>query len=94
MVSRLPLNFFNCPSEIVGLHIGNRSSQKLPKGEERINVDLDAEAGKTGAPGRQSLYYCVIRQTKTLHMEYLGAYLQRKVSWDSTVLECMSTFIC
>ena len=85
MVSPLPCDVF-----IVDLHVSNRSSQKLPKGEERINVDLDAEAGKTAVPGRQSMYYCVIRQTKTLHMEYLGAYLQRKVSWDSTVLECMN----
>ena len=71
----------------------NRSSQKLPRGEERIAVDLDAEAGKPSVPGREGKYYCVIKQTKVLHMEYLTSYLQQKVSWDSTVLECMSEFI-
>ena len=74
------------------LQLWTRSSQKLPRGEERITVDLDAEAGKTTTSDRQSNYYCVIKQTKVLHMEYLTSYLQKKVSWDATVLECMSKF--
>jgi hypothetical protein len=52
-------------------------------------VDLDAEAGKTST----MTHYFQIRQTKTVRLQYLHAYLKKEASWDSHVLECMSEFV-
>ncbi|RYP13690.1 hypothetical protein DL765_006772 [Monosporascus sp. GIB2] len=77
------------------LYDGNKlawSSKKLPKGEERITVDLDAEAGRQPSDRRTSVHYCVIKYTKIVRLDYLRAYLQGKASWDSHLLECMNFF--
>ncbi|RYP69891.1 hypothetical protein DL771_005834 [Monosporascus sp. 5C6A] len=75
------------------LYDGNKlawSSKRLPRGEERIAVDLDREAGREPSDRRPSAYYCVIKYTKTVRLDYLRAYLQGKASWDSHLLECMN----
>ncbi len=69
----------------------NRSSKKVPKGEERINVDLDKEANKPDS-GRGK-FTLVIKFTKIVRLDFLAAYLRRQSSWDNTVLECMSRLI-
>lgn len=63
----------------------------MSKNEERISVDLDVAKGRAST-GRNH-FYCVIKFTKSIRLEYLTAYLNHKASWDTTVLECMSKFV-
>lgn len=65
-----------------------RSTKSLPRGEHRITVDLDKEAGKEG---RNSVHYFQIKATTIIRMQMLKAYLQQKAEWDTHVLECMSS---
>lgn len=69
--------------------LGHRSSDDIPRGEARFEVDLDAEAGRE--PGNKPRRFQVrILKTKVIRMEYLKAYVDQKVAFDNTVLECMS----
>ncbi|KAI4596997.1 hypothetical protein KJ359_004907 [Pestalotiopsis sp. 9143b] len=63
------------------------STKSLPRGEHRITVDLDKEAGKEG---RNSVHYFQIKATTIIRMQMLKAYLQQKAEWDTHVLECMN----
>ncbi|ORY58755.1 Piwi domain-containing protein [Pseudomassariella vexata] len=65
------------------------SSRPIPRGEQRISVDLDKLAGKTRV-GRDGVYYCHIRTSATIKMQYLRAYLNGQADWDKHVLECMN----
>ncbi|KAI5863615.1 Piwi-domain-containing protein [Durotheca rogersii] len=76
------------------------SSEKIDRNETRIVVDLDTlEEKEAQSPevykkvvDRNSVYYLTIRQTKTIRLSYLKAYLQGKIPWDAHVLECMNFF--
>ncbi|KAI1101620.1 Piwi-domain-containing protein [Jackrogersella minutella] len=76
------------------------SSEKITRGETKITVDLDGLKEKAAAEhelvakkvARNSVYYLSIRQTTTVRLSYLKAYLQGKISWDNHVLECMNFF--
>ncbi|KAI2616817.1 Piwi-domain-containing protein [Hypoxylon sp. NC1633] len=76
------------------------SSEKIERGETRITVDLDQLKEKAMKEhelvakkvARQSVYSLTIRQTTTVRLSYLKAYLQGKIAWDSHVLECMNFF--
>jgi eukaryotic translation initiation factor 2C len=72
-------------------HTVKRSSISMStsQGEMRINVDLDAEAGRT-LVGRDGVYTLILTKTKTIRLKHLEAYIRGKTSWDSHVLECMS----
>ena len=44
-----------------------------------------------GRPGRtNNIFNFEIKQTCKVRMEALRGYLDKKVGWDNTVLECMS----
>ncbi|KAI0475142.1 eukaryotic translation initiation factor [Xylariaceae sp. FL0804] len=78
-------------SKRMWLYDGNKlawSSGAIDRGEGRISVDLDA--GKPARPGRESVFYCHVRQTKCIRLSYLRKYLQGEIPWDTHVLECMN----
>jgi eukaryotic translation initiation factor 2C len=63
-----------------------RSSTNVPSFS--LEVDLGADEGR---PGRQRNQFTVeVKQTCKVRMEALKGYLEGKVGWDNTVLECMS----
>ncbi|KAI1371293.1 Piwi-domain-containing protein [Hypoxylon crocopeplum] len=74
------------------------SSEKIDRNETRVTVDLDSLKDKAEHQdiakkiAQTSVFYLIIRQTKTIRLSYLKAYLQGKISWDSHVLECMNFF--
>lgn len=51
-------------------------------------VDLGADEGR---PGRKNNVVTLeVKQTCKVRMEALKAYLDKKIAWDNTVLECIS----
>ncbi|KAL2135155.1 hypothetical protein VTI74DRAFT_9586 [Chaetomium olivicolor] len=54
----------------------------------KLQVDLGEEEGR---PGRQAnIFVLEVKKTCKVRMEALKAYLEGKMTWDNTVLECMS----
>ncbi|KAJ4292979.1 Protein argonaute [Collariella sp. IMI 366227] len=54
----------------------------------KLQVDLGEEEGR---PGRQAnIFTLEVKNTCKVRMEALKAYLEGKMTWDNTVLECMS----
>ncbi|KAI1086846.1 Piwi-domain-containing protein [Rostrohypoxylon terebratum] len=74
------------------------SSEKLQRGEARLNVDLDILKKKADHEQikkrleKNSVYQLIIRQTKVIRLSYLKNYLAGKIPWDTHVLECMNFF--
>ncbi|KAI0024005.1 Piwi domain-containing protein [Xylariomycetidae sp. FL0641] len=66
------------------------SSERIPRNELRLTVDLDRESGKPANPKRVSVYYLKVLQTKAIRLAYLKTYLDGKIPWDNHVLECMN----
>lgn len=63
-----------------------RSSANVPSFS--LEVDLGADEGR---PGRQRNQFTLeVKQTCKVRLEALKGYLEGKVGWDNTVLECMS----
>lgn len=61
--------------------------------EQRINVDLDADKGRPARANKApDTVYCIIRPTKTIRMEVIGAYLRKQMAFDNSVLEAISMF--
>ncbi|KAK0625289.1 Piwi domain-containing protein [Bombardia bombarda] len=60
--------------------------------EIKIMVDLDAEKGRTLPPGAiaKNSFLIHVRQTGKVRMDALRAYLQKQMTWDNSVIECMS----
>ncbi|KAK3689869.1 Piwi domain-containing protein [Podospora appendiculata] len=56
--------------------------------EERIMVDLDAEQGRRSKG--TNIFRVTIRHATRIRLDSLRAYLQGKMAWDNSVLECMS----
>ncbi len=54
----------------------------------RIEVDLGADEGRPGRDKNQ--FVLEVKQTCKVRMETLKGYLEKKVGWDNSVLECMS----
>ncbi|KAK4150109.1 hypothetical protein C8A00DRAFT_18308 [Chaetomidium leptoderma] len=52
------------------------------------DVDLGADEGRPGRPN--NTFKFEIKQTCKVRMEALKSYLEKKMGWDNTVLECMS----
>jgi hypothetical protein len=53
-----------------------------------MSVDLGADEGR---PGRKNnTFEFELKQTCKVRMEALQAYLNKKMAWDNTVLECIS----
>jgi eukaryotic translation initiation factor 2C len=51
-------------------------------------VDLDVDEGR---PSRKNNIFTVeVKQTCKVRMEALKAYLDKRMTWDNTVLECIS----
>jgi eukaryotic translation initiation factor 2C len=63
-----------------------RSSVNIPGFE--CDVDLGEDEGRPGRKNNQ--FKLVLKQTCKVRMETLRAYLEKKMGWDNTVLECMS----
>ncbi|CCU74167.1 argonaute/ago1/eukaryotic translation initiation factor 2c [Blumeria hordei DH14] len=65
------------------------SSNKLP--EQRMTVDLDAEKGRAARPGKSpDTCYVIIRLSKTIRMASIKAYIEKKITFDNTVLESIN----
>lgn len=63
-----------------------RSSINIPG--FTCEVDLGADEGR---PGRKNnVVVFELKQTCKVRMEALKAYLDKRTSWDNTVLECIS----
>lgn len=63
----------------------------FPVPEQRISVNLDQERGRTPRPGSQpQITHCIIRPTTVIRMAALGAYLNKTMSFDNSVLEAIS----
>lgn len=60
----------------------------MPGGEIRAKVDLDE-----GRPNNRGTNQFFFRMKKTVDVDFapLMAYLQGKIGWDNSILECMST---
>lgn len=65
----------------------SRSTTLVPGGEIRCKVDLDE-----GRPNNRGTNQFFFRMKKTADIDFapLLAYLQGKMSWNNTILECMS----
>lgn len=51
-------------------------------------VDVGADEGR---PGRKNnLFRLKVKQTGKIRVDALRAYLQKKMAWDDSVLECLS----
>lgn len=57
--------------------------------EVRITVNLDEERGRATS-NTDNTFYVIIRSTGTIRLHALRAYLEGKMDWDNSVLECMS----
>src|SRR6266566_869906 len=53
-------------------------------------IDLDDEQGRISRGDNK--FYFVMRQTGTIYLEALRAYLQGVAEWDNHILECMNFF--
>lgn len=65
-----------------------RTSYKVP--EQRCVVNLDEEQGRQPGPKGPDTVLCIIRPTKALRMASLEAYLNKKMAFDNSVLECIN----
>lgn len=71
------------------LYDGRKLAWSTNKVDEiRITVNLDEERGKPA--NENNTYYVIIRNTGTIRLNALRAYLEGKMDWDNSVLECMS----
>ncbi|KAL3426357.1 eukaryotic translation initiation factor 2c [Phlyctema vagabunda] len=63
----------------------------MPRGEERMMVDLDAEQGRTPREGKDpNVYKVIISQTKSVRLAIIEAFLSRKIQFDNSVLEAIT----
>nr|POE48842.1 protein argonaute [Quercus suber] len=61
--------------------------------EQRIQVDLDAEEGRTVKPGgKENKHRVVIRQTNTVDFAALNSFMSGQGSFDNAVLEAVNFF--
>lgn len=71
------------------IHDGRNLAWSTNKVEElRITVNIDEEKGKPA--DEKNTYYVIIRNTGTIRLHALRSYLEGKMDWDNSVLECMS----
>ena len=54
-----------------------------------MTVDLGQEQGK---PAGKDKFYFMMRHTGNIQTNALRAYLEGKMDWDNSVLECMSMY--
>ncbi|KAL2151322.1 hypothetical protein VTH82DRAFT_6420 [Thermothelomyces myriococcoides] len=54
----------------------------------KLEVDLGLDEGRPGR--RNNIMIFEVKQTCKVRLEALKGYLEKKVGWDNTVLECMS----
>ncbi|ESZ91253.1 hypothetical protein SBOR_8346 [Sclerotinia borealis F-4128] len=62
----------------------------MARGEVRVPVDLDVENGRP--PNEDRIIYCIIKQTTTIRMAALHAYLNKQIEFDNSVL-CAINFL-
>jgi len=86
MVSRSPCSFALHSSRIA--NIFTRALDNKP-GELRVDVDLNAEEGRTGNSASNKKRV-TIRATKQVDFAVLRAWLNRQTSFDNGVLEAIS----
>lgn len=65
-----------------------RTSYNVP--EQRCAVNLDEEQGRQPGPKGPDIVLCIIRPTKSLRMASLEGYLNKKIAFDNSVLECIN----
>lgn len=65
-----------------------RSGKRLPREDNRITVDLDAEEGKPAKSGRGNKHTVHLRWTRQVDFSGLGAFLSGQASWST---ECIDT---
>ncbi|KAL8404858.1 hypothetical protein RB594_009658 [Gaeumannomyces avenae] len=53
-------------------------------------LDLDAEYGRGGGGDKRNCFMFTMRQVGRIRMEALQHYLQGKLEWDNSVLECLN----
>lgn len=59
----------------------------------QIEIDLDEEKGRVPRPGSEGdKQFIILKQTSTIYLSSLVAYLRGTASWDTHVLECMNFF--
>lgn len=68
----------------------NRCSNKPPEREARFLVDMDAEKGREPRPGHENKVWFAMKFTKVIRMAVISAYIERKIKFDSSVLEAIS----
>ncbi|RDL32590.1 uncharacterized protein BP5553_09046 [Venustampulla echinocandica] len=61
---------------------------KIP--EQRFEVNLDAEKGRTPRPGKEDKCMFSIKYTKNVRMAAIDAYISRQAPFESTLLEAIS----
>ena len=64
-----------------------RATVSVPGDEIRTQVDLDE--GRPNNRGDNKFFFR-LKKTATIEFAPLLAYLQGKIGWDNSVLECMS----
>lgn len=79
--------------DYVQIHCTNnivlRSSANIPSFS--LKIDLGEDEGR---PGRTNQLMTVeVKQTCKVRMEALKGYLEKKIGWDNSVLECISKWI-
>ena len=73
------------------LYDGRKLAWSTNKVDElRITTNIDEEKGRPA--NDKNTFYVHIRNTGTIRLNALRAYLQGEMDWDNSVLECMSTY--
>jgi eukaryotic translation initiation factor 2C len=53
-------------------------------------IDLDAEQGRKPGPKGPDTVLCIIRPTKSLRLASIGAYLNKQMPFDNSILESIN----
>ena len=73
--------------------LSNFHRSKYRIGEQRIKVNFDVEKGRAPRPDRPAdECYVIIRPTTSIRMAVIGAYLNKSIHFDKSVLEAISKF--
>lgn len=62
-----------------------RNMKQLPN--KQFTIDMDRERGTTAKPGRLNVHKVQIRQSTTINLAAVQAYINGKISMDNSVLQ-------
>lgn len=70
----------------------DRSGKRLPRDDNRITVDLDAEEGRAPKPGKGNTHTVHLRHTREVDFHGLSAWLQGQAGWSTEYIDTINFF--